>query len=176
MKKTLLCSILLLTGQAYADFSREQVIGKWICAADMTESLTEEDSNSSHSTMVGASLAEYTGTGFSSEKVVVSLIMNTPDKIKFTYKIEADGSWKLASNNRLESEIKSVKVHKIHDAATRKKIATSKEIREMEEELYKFISDTKKINEENTPDIIIELENDSMRLQGESVLTVCTRI
>ena len=176
MKKTLLCSILLLTGQAYADFSREQVIGKWICAEDMTDFLKAEGLNPANFTAISSSLTEYNGAGFSSEKGFISFIMNAPDKVNFTYKIEAGGPWKLSPGNILEGEIKSWNIKRTHDTATRKKIAVSKEIQEMEEELYKGLSDPTKLNEENTPDIIVELDNDSMRIQNENIITVCTRI
>ena len=81
MKKTLLCSILLLTGQAYADFSREQVIGKWICAEDMTEMLKQEGLNPADFTVIGSSLSEYNGAGFSTTKGIWSFIINAPEKI-----------------------------------------------------------------------------------------------
>ena len=176
MKKTLLCGILLLTGQAYADFSREQVIGKWICAEDMTEMLKQEGLNPADFTVIGSSLSEYNGAGFSTTKGILSFIINSPEKINLTYKIEADGPWKFLPNNILDGEIKSWKVKRIHDTATRKKIAASKEIREMEEEIYEGLSDLAKLSEENTPDIIVELDSDSMRVQNEKVITVCTRI
>lgn len=176
MKKTLLCGFLLLASQAYADFSREQVIGKWICAEDMTEMLKQENLNPAGFTVIGSSLSECNGAGFSTTRGIWSFIINAPEKINFTYNVEADGPWKLLPNNVLDSETTSWKVKRIHDTATRKRIAASKEIREMEEEIYEDLSNLAKPGEENTPDIIVELDNDSMRIQNENLITVCTRI
>lgn len=142
----------------------------------MTEMLKQEGLNPADFTMIGSSLDEYNGAGFTSSKGTWSFIMNAPEKINLTYKIETDGSWKLLSNNILDGEIKSWKVKRIHDTATRKRIAASKEIREMEEEIYEGLSDLAKLSEENTPDIIVELDSDSMRVQNENMITVCTRI
>lgn len=171
MKKALYLALLLALPAARAEFDRAQLLGRWNCSLN-GEGPTLQDVFSSANVN---GVSEYRDDGTLSEAGQLQMQLAGGEGLRLSYKYESQGKWELGANNELSETTTAFELKRVHETATRERLAGDAESRALEEEIFTSLQESL-AEPEPSRSTILELDKSSLRLYTDGFTGSCTRL